>query len=130
MGRARAITVDGVRYLWARAHAHASDASGHRQCSETVRAWRREHRGAPLVVRFVDGESGGHTTAGDGWGGGDGLLLLGERWINLNRPAVVAALIRSARQSGWNASTDGPHVVADGFAFVLANPVPTGGGGD
>jgi hypothetical protein len=126
MGAARRITVDGVRYLWTRAHRHNVDVSGQYRCRETVIAWPSSHRRATLVVRFADGDSGGHTTAGGGWGGAEGVVLLDGCWINLNRPAVVAALIRSARALGWRTAGTRRRVIADGFAFVRANPVPTG----
>jgi hypothetical protein len=90
----RSIVVDDVAYLWRREHVHA-DAG----CVEllTVIASRSEpHHGARLTLRF---------RARDGWAAGvisAGVLRRqGDEPVNLNRPAVVAALVRRARSAGW-----------------------------
>jgi hypothetical protein len=77
-------------------------------------------------VRFVDGR-GCVVTAGQGWGGHDGLVLVGDDPIHLHRPAVAAALIRAALGAGWDTGRGKPHVIEDGAGFVAEHRVPRGG---
>lgn len=92
----RRIVVDDAPFLWRREHLHLDG------CVEvlTVVAADGERRARPrLTLRF---------RAHDGWSPGDfdaGVLRRGgEEPVNLNRPAVVAALIREARSRGWTRS--------------------------
>lgn len=117
--RGRKLVVDGVEYRWARRHGHREDGL----CQESLTAWEVERENAPLVVRFADGD-GAHPTAGEGWGGGVGLVLIGRRQLNLHRPAVAAALIRAALRAGWDPAHGKPYVIAKGAAFIAQHAVP------
>jgi hypothetical protein len=121
----RKIVVDEVEFRWTRrfnwTRRHGEQA---RACMEMLCVWRADRTGGRLLIRFVDGESG-VTTAGSGWGGHDGGLLVGDRSYNLNRPAVVAALIRQAMREGWSASSKGQREI-EGFALLARSDAPQG----
>ncbi len=117
--RGRKLVVDSVAYRWARKHGHREDG----RCQESLTAWEVGRENAPLVVRFADGE-GAHPTAGEGWGGGVGLVLIGRDKLNLHRPAVASALIRAALRAGWNPARGKPHIIANGAAFIAEHDVP------
>lgn len=85
-------------------------------CTERVSVWLVEHRTRGVTMRFIDGD-GGATTHGGGWGGHDGGVLLGDVAINLNRPVVIAALVRAAIERGWDAQTAACEF-DDGFAVL------------
>lgn len=97
--RTRRIVVDGTPYQYSLRHAHRAGADGKRVCEEVLRAWPEDRRHPALVLRFQDG-AGGATTAGSGWGGHDGGVLVGAEHVNLHLPAVVAALLRAALRQG------------------------------
>jgi hypothetical protein len=119
----RKLVVDSVEYAWTSKHGHPA---GDSPCQETLTAWEVGRENAPMVVRFVNGR-GCVTTAGQGWGGGLGLVLVTTNdLVNLNRPAVAAALIRAALRAGWNPGRGKPYVIEDGAGFVAEYPVPLG----
>ncbi|MCA9635051.1 MAG: hypothetical protein KC420_03345 [Myxococcales bacterium] len=120
----RTLMIDGVTYAWHRAHTHV-EVNGERRCVERVSAWIEGSRGASLIVRLHQGQ-GGHTAAGSGWGGFDGGVLMGRAEYNLNRPAVVAALIRAALARGWAPREGRGLEIDDGFALLVAGRAPTG----
>lgn len=122
----RELVIDGALYRWTRSHTHV-EADGARRCVERLSAWREGHRRAGLTVRFIDG-AGGHTTAGEGWGGHDGGLLVGSIAYNLHRPALAAAIIRRALVEGWAPASGRCVVIDDGFG-LLRRIGPVGGRG-
>lgn len=122
MGTPRRLVIDGACFCWTRSHQHI-EVDGKRRCVERFSAWRDgDHRGA-LRVRFVDGE-GGHTTAGEGWGGHDGGLLLGSAAYNLHRPATAVRLIRAAIQAGWRPGSGRGVECLDGFKLLAKAGAP------
>ena len=93
----RLIVIDDVTYLWRRTHKHDQG------CVEklvVIVEKSQEHGGARLALSFREAE---------GWVPGDfdsGVLEHPEAEpVNLNRPAVVRALVERARQSGWPTKT-------------------------
>ncbi|MFY0539448.1 hypothetical protein [Nannocystis pusilla] len=115
--------IDGARFCWTRSHGHLEVAGGHR-CVERFSAWRDGERCGALRVHFVDGE-GGSTTAGQGWGGYDGRLLVGDEAYNLNRPAIAARLIEAAMARGWQPGSEHGMVCDDGFALLVSAGAPS-----
>lgn len=95
----RRIVVDGAELRWTRRHGRQNEVR-----VERLVVW--SEAGAQLELAFVDDE-GGRVTAGEGWGGFDGGVVLNDDSYNLNRPAVVAALVRAALARGWDPSADG-----------------------
>lgn len=115
----RQIVVDELDFEWTRRHVHDDGP-----CIEKLSVWRAHRKGGRLLVRFVDGQ-GGATLAGAGWGGHDGGLLVGSRSYNLNRPGVVAALIRRALREGWNPNAKEEREI-EGFALLARSNAPDG----
>lgn len=97
--RSRRIVIDGVPYRYSRTHRHEIGPAGTQICEEVLRAQPEDRGHTTLVLRFRDGD-GGVTTAGEGWGGHDGGLLIDGEAVNLNLPSVVARLLRAARALG------------------------------
>lgn len=118
MGTPRKIVVDGERLMWTRRS--RSEAA----FTEVVRVWRAERGGARLVIPFVD-QPGAVATAGQGWGGHEGGLLVDRRYYNLNRPAVVAALVRQAMLEGWDPDGTGEQPM-EGYALLRRSSAPPG----
>ncbi len=115
-GKPRTLVIDGVDYRWARSHGHV-EIEGERRCVERFAAWEEGARGACLRVRFLDG-AGGCSTAGGGWGGHDGGLLVDGVAFNLHRPAVAAAIIRAGRAEGWRGGSGEALAIKDGYALL------------
>jgi hypothetical protein len=113
----RKILVDEVDFMWTRRHGHQGSP-----CTESLSIWRADKTGGRLLVRFVDGQ-GGATTAGGGWGGHDGGLVCGSRSYNLNRPGVVAALVRQALRDGWDSRLKVDREL-EGFALLARSHAP------
>jgi hypothetical protein len=113
----RKLFVDGVDFGWTRRHEHQAGP-----CSENLSIWRADKTGGRLLVRFVDGQ-GGATTTGSGWGGHDGGLICGSRSYNLNRPGVIAALIRQALREGWDSRSKVDREL-EGFALLARSHAP------
>lgn len=86
----RRLAVDGEHFVWRRRHRHRDG------CVEELTVVRSRDEGSErLCLRFREQ---------DGWRPGDfeaGVLARGAIVVNLNRPAVVAALVREARRRGW-----------------------------
>jgi hypothetical protein len=115
--------IDGVSFCWTRSHGHL-DVDGQHRCVERFSAWRDDDRGGALRVRFLDGE-GGSTTAGQGWGGHDGRLLVGGVAYNLHRPALAVRLIRAAMAAGWQPGSGRAVERDDGFALLASAGAPS-----
>ncbi len=92
----RRIVVDEQTYLWRRRHHHAESPEG-AMCEEILTLYAQGFGKSALRLVFKgDAE----------WGAGDfdaGVIYArhGTLSYNLNRPAVVAALIRYMLQQGW-----------------------------
>ena len=108
----RKLVVDKLDYRWARRRSrHVCDR-------ELVSVWAEGHRRAILQVEFSPSRDRDHRQYLDmanGWIGAD------LRVYNLNRPAMVAALIADAHTCGWDPLGQHPRTV-DGFARVRARP--------
>jgi hypothetical protein len=115
----RRLVIDGASFSWTRSHGRLEDG----RCVERVSAWRDDDRRGALRVCFVDGE-GGSTTAGQGWGGHDGRLLVDHVAYNLNRPALAARLIRAAIAAGWQPGSGRAVERDDGFALLAGTDAP------
>ncbi|WAS90647.1 hypothetical protein [Nannocystis punicea] len=114
--------IDGASFCWTRSHGHL-EVDGVRHCVERFSTWRDDDRRGALRVCFVDGQ-GGSTTAGQGWGGHDGSLLVGGVAYNLNRPALAVRLIRAAMASGWQPGSGRGVERDDGFALLASAGAP------
>lgn len=124
MASPRNLIVGHEQFLWTRGHGHESMPDGSRRCFERVSVWRPTRDGGRLLIRFVDGKRGA-TTAGEGWGGHDGGLLVGGHVYNLNRPGVVAALVRQALAEGWDPRARGDREI-EGFGLLARANTPQG----
>jgi hypothetical protein len=109
MKKPRKIVVDGQSFLWRYTHGHLDGV-----CQDKLSI--HPESGASLRVLFLSGEAGS-TTTGEGWGGHVGGLLIGGRSYNLNRPALIAQIIKAALVSGWREQERGDFVV-NGFELL------------
>jgi hypothetical protein len=123
VGVPRRLVIDGVSFCWTRSHGHR-EIDGHHRCVERFAAWRDDDRRGALRICFVDGE-GGSTTAGQGWGGHDGSLLVGGVAYNLNRPALAVRLIQAAMARGWQPGSGRAVECDDGFVLLADSGAPS-----
>lgn len=117
----RRLTIDGRRFLWRRRHRHSESHPG--GCAEVLRIHAEGSKRAPLEISFAESERWrvGYPQEGVVWSEG------GSVSYNLNRPAVVAALIQSALGSVWDPDAGTrPVLVDDGIALLERSAAPTG----
>ncbi|HYF63115.1 MAG TPA: hypothetical protein VD886_09910 [Herpetosiphonaceae bacterium] len=112
--RMRTITVAGVPYRWYRYHDH-EPGEDRRICREIIVVFDPANKRAPLRLRFREGPQ---------WAIDSGYLSTRQngvyRSFSLNHPRVIAALITTARGSGWEARRlSAPLVVDDPFGWLL-----------
>lgn len=89
--------VDNQSFLWYRRHLHIE-----KKCVERLRVFPAANKSRYLQIEFWGGDQA--AVAGSDQGGV--IFWPGrEDTYNLNRPAVIAALIRYALQNGWNNKT-------------------------
>jgi hypothetical protein len=120
----RRLTIDDRRYLWKRTQHRRVEGSA-RVCEERLRIFAEGNKKAVLQIVFRErpGFQVGHLADGVIWS------EEGSRAYNLNRPAVVQALISFLYQTTWSPDTGGrPVLVEDGIALLSAAGVPTGFG--
>ncbi len=106
----RKIVVDGEVYLWYRVHRHHENNLV-TTCVEILTVFRQTSRKNPLRIRFRRDDNLKRLDKTDSWVVGypeDGILwICGTNRncvfkLNLNRPKVVAELIRLAHATVWN----------------------------
>lgn len=119
----RRLVIDGASFCWARSHGHR-EIAGQQRCVERFSAWRDDDRRGALRICFVDGE-GGSTTAGQGWGGHDGQLLVDGVTYNLHRPALAVRLIQAAMAGGWQPGSGRAVERDDGFVLLASSGAPS-----
>jgi hypothetical protein len=111
----RRIVVDGTAYVWRRRHTHDRGAPAVAKCSEVLTIYREGHKRYPLHIQFNN--SGGWLT---GYPQAGVLTRIKDgATYNLNRPAVVAALIRWLLARGW--SPDEPldtDILGEGYSLL------------
>lgn len=113
----RKIVVDGTSYRWRVRHVHEPKVGppGYR-CTEVLTVFREGHPRGPARVRFVASEG---VLVGDPR---SGVVELGRgdwRVFNLNRPGLIARLIRTFE--GWEPDARrSPWVVDDGVERLRA----------
>lgn len=117
----RRIVVDGTAYVWRRRHTHDRGAPAAPQCSEVLTIYREGHKRYPLRIRFAKSDEWltGYPQAGVLTRSRDGATY------NLNRPAVISALIRRLLAGGW--SPDGPpdgEFLGDGYSLLVNAGAP------
>jgi hypothetical protein len=110
MSTHRVIVVDGQEYRWR----HGQNRDG----DEVVSIWVDGHRRAIVLIRF-NHPSARHPDFLEGFTyiRQVGIVECGLRAYNLNRPAVVADLIRVAQTHGWIPLGRRP-LTLDGFALL------------
>jgi hypothetical protein len=89
----RRLCIDGQIFLWYRGHIHIEQ-----HCVERLRVFPAANKSRYLQIEFWEGDQA--AVAGS-YQGGVILWPEHEETYNLNRPAVIAALIRYALQNGW-----------------------------
>lgn len=118
----RRLTIDGRQFLWRRRHLHArSNPRG--VCAEVLRVYAEGNKRSPLEIFFTDCADwrAGYPQAGIVWSTSD------SRTYNLNRPAVVEALVRCTLGSAWDPdSGTRPVTVDDGIHLLERSRAPTG----
>ena len=118
----RRIVVDGRIFLWTRRHRHFLGEKG-KACEERLTLYEEGYKRSPLHVWFRCTEI---------WEAGypmDGVVWRKDRKeaYNLNRPAVVEALIRHGLGEGWMPGTAlGAMDAEDAYAWLLASGAPSG----
>lgn len=113
----RTITVEGTTFQWRRSSRQRREPA---QWVETVTVWTGQGR---LLLRFPEGDGGGVRVGG--WGGHAGCVTVGERGYNLNRPAVVAALVRAALARGWRPDAGQRRVEDPAFVLLIEGGAPS-----
>lgn len=141
----RKIQIDQETYLWKRTHLHVT-ADGHTECIEKVVIYLEGHKKSPLQLSFKDGDNLKIKTdpQKEKWCIGypeDGVIWLyklpghipdsndqqQEIVINLNRPAVIAALIRYFRQTGWQPKeSTQAYIIEDALKLLGKIVLPNG----
>lgn len=118
----RRIVVDGRTFLWTRSHHHFLGNSG-RICEERLKIYAAGYKKSPLQLVFGQNET---------WEAGypaDGVVWRKDIQIayNLNRPAVIRALIQHALGETWSPESASQSLdLSDGFAILIASKAPTG----
>ncbi|WP_328392858.1 hypothetical protein [Nocardia sp. NBC_00416] len=89
--RRRTLTVDAQQYVWANYHQHVNG------CAEILRLRRRGAAAGLTLIFRPDGER----LVSDGGPIATGLVWIGDRLLNLNKPGVVRAFVDAAADAGW-----------------------------
>lgn len=89
------LTAGGQRYLWKTYHQHVDG------CEEVLRL-RQLGSAAGLTLLFRPDDE---RHVSDGGPSATGLIWIGDRWLNLNKPGVVRAFVDAAVEAGWMAET-------------------------
>ena len=123
----RKITVSGKSYLWYRVHRHVK-AEGVSPCVETLSVFAQASKKNPLRMRFWQRDNRVRVGRSDSWEVGypeDGVVWLRDQnrncifRLNLNRPKVVATLIRLVQATGWNPNDASPPlIIENGLQFL------------
>lgn len=137
----RKITIDKEVYVWKRAHLHLTEFE-HAKCVEKVVIYLAGYKKSPLQLSFreEDNLSIKADVEKEKWCVGypnDGVIWLyqykpalpqitSNAWnqqptiqINLNRPAVLATLIRYFLQTDWKPKENtSPQVIEDALKFL------------
>jgi len=133
----RKIVVEGEIYLWYRMHYHL-ERYEQSPCAEVLTVFSPCSRNNPVRIRFREEENRYRADCTQRWWHTgypqSGVLWLSEASpeqriiveINLNRPGVVATLIRLLRATRWNpAETRTPLEIEDGLRFLEEHyPIP------
>ncbi|MEU1524250.1 hypothetical protein ABZ413_18810 [Nocardia rhamnosiphila] len=117
-GRHRVLTVGERQYLWRTAHRHVPG------CEEVLRLRQRGSVAGLTLVFRPDGER--HIP--DGGVSAAGVIRIGDRSLNLNRPGVVRAFVDGAVRRGWMAAAgtvghrDGWALFDEAYAGTAGSP--------
>ncbi len=116
----RRLVIGTRTYLWRRSHRHPVH-DGQRQCQEVLRIFAAPYKRTYVEIIFSDQP---------GWAAGyssDGVICSRTAVYNLNRPAVVAALIRYLLMTIWDPDTTQEIVtIDDGIPLLALADAPTG----
>ncbi|MEV4123858.1 hypothetical protein [Nocardia sp. NPDC049707] len=93
--RRRVLRVGEQQYLWKTYHQHVDG------CEEVLRL-RQLGSVAGLTLIF---RPNGERNVSDGGPSATGVIWIGDRLLNLNKPGVVRAFIDAAVDAGWMAET-------------------------
>jgi hypothetical protein len=118
----RRLVIDGRPYLWRRTHRHSPEKET-RRCEELLRVFAEGNKKAGLQINFCEktGWQVGYPEEGVVWSSTD------SKSYNLNRPAVVRALIIFMLHSGWDPHRGGGAVnVHDGIPLLASSEAPVG----
>lgn len=116
----RRIVVDEQTYLWRRRHRHV-DTQGGAGCEEILTVYAEGFGKSALRLVFISDAE---------WGAGDfdaGVIYARHDKLsyNLNRPAVIAALIRHMRQQGWQPQRERtPRIEAQAIPLLALSHAP------
>ncbi|MEV6429152.1 hypothetical protein [Nocardia sp. NPDC051463] len=92
-GRRRVLTVVAQQYLWTTYHHHVDG------CEEVLRLRQLGSVAGLTLVFRPDGER--HVS--DGGPSVTGVIWIGDRFLNLNKPGVVRRFVDAAIDAGWMA---------------------------
>ncbi len=140
----RKITVGEEVYLWKREHYHLTEYS-YAQCAEKVVIYLEGYKNSPLHLLFREEDNlifkrnhdqekwcVGDPEVGVIWKfkpRPDHLPQTETQTINLNRPAVIAGLIKYFRENGWQPKEmRKPMVVHDALVLLELIDLPQGHG--
>lgn len=131
----RKIKIEDKTYLWKREHHHLTEFK-HSKCVEKVTIYLKDYKNSPLQLLFREEDN---LTTKEKWCVGypdDGViwsskpsrvLQTNHTYINLNRPAVIAALINYFNWSGWNPKEmSKPFVENNALKFLEIIDLPLG----
>ena len=138
----RKIKINDETYLWKRAHHHLAEFE-HSQCVEKVTIYLEGFKNSPIQLSFKEEDNltiktdlkkekwcVGYPDTGVVWLyklRGDTKPQTEHIDINLNRPAVIAEIIRYFNQNGWKPKeTTKPFVIDDALKFLEIIELPRG----
>jgi hypothetical protein len=116
----RRITVGSTDYLWRRDHRHRSSGPTTGTCEERLVIFAEGFKAGPVRLSFrQDAEwEVGYPAAGVIWS------KLRDKSYNLNRPAVVAAVIEYMVKTGWEPRSSRRPLEVDGFTILDKTGAP------
>lgn len=118
--RHRMLTVGAQQYFWRTSHRHAHG------CEEILRLRQRGAAAGLTLVFHPDSER--HVP--DGGVSVTGVIWIGDRLLNLNKPGVVRAFVDGAVRRGWMEQArivghrDGWDLFDEVYARISGNSTP------
>ncbi len=117
----RKLTLENNKFVWSRRHVHLKEYK-RSPCSEVLTIYLEGNKRCFLRLYFIEDNNpdlrAGYPEDGVVWGKGN----YSEFVVNLNRPGIVAAIIRFAMPDVWNPVIGKkPVLIQDGMVWMVKN---------